>query len=107
MTPEHLLQVISPLVNFDDRLESQEVLDGAVGLFALVLLALSLSAYHKTHLRRLLMVSAAFGLFAVDVAVRQLDSLVFAVGYQTDQIITTALELVILLLFFLAVVVKR
>jgi hypothetical protein len=103
---EHILQFISPLVNFDQGFESQEVLDAAVGVFALVLLALSLSAYRKTHLKRLLVVSAAFGLFAVEVAVRQLDAFVFAVGYQTDLIITTALDFFILLLFFVAVVLK-
>lgn len=107
MILEHLAQIISPLINSDEQLESQEFLDIAVGIFALVLFALSLSAYRKTQLRSLLMVSIAFVLFAVDVAVRQLDSFVFAVGYQTDLIISTVLELLILLLFFLAVVVRR
>ncbi|MDA4134531.1 MAG: hypothetical protein OK441_03065 [Thaumarchaeota archaeon] len=101
------LMIISQLVNFDQGLEPQEFLDAAVGLFALLLFALSISAYRKTRLRRLLIVSVAFALFAVDVVVRQLDAFVFAVGPQTDQVITTAIELVILLLFFLAVVAKR
>ena len=103
----HTMLVISPLVNLDQGFETQELLDAAVGLFALVLCALSISAYRKTRLRRLMLVSVAFGLFAVDVAIRQLDSFVFAVGYQTDQIITTGMEFLILLLFFLALVTKR
>ena len=78
-----------------------------MGLFALLLFALSISAYRKTRLRRLLIVSVAFALFAVDVVVRQLDAFVFTVGLQTDQVITTVIELFILLLFFLAVVAKR
>ena len=86
--------------------EVEEVLDLAIAAFAVVLLALSLSAYRKTHLSRLLIVSAAFGLFAVEVVVRQLDVFVFAVGFETDEIITTLLEFVILLLFFLAVARK-
>jgi len=106
MMVQHFVQFISPLVNLDQGLESEELLDAAVGVFALVLLALSLSAYRKTHLRRLLIVSAAFGLFAVDVVVRQLDAFVFAVGYETDLIVTTILEFLILLLFFIAIVVK-
>ena len=63
-------------------------------------LALSISAYRKRAVRRLLIVSVAFALFAVDVAVRQLDAFVFTVGLQTDQVITTVIELFILLLFF-------
>ena len=37
---------------------------------------------------------------------RQLDAFVFAVGYRTDQIITTVMELIVLLLFFLAIGMK-
>ncbi len=72
----------------------------------MILLALSLSAYRKTRLRRLLAVSLAFGLFAVEVAMTQLDDFVFALGYQADQIIVAAMEFAILLLFFLAVVMR-
>ncbi len=107
MMVEQIVHVISPLFDFDQRFESQELLDAAVGVFALVLLALTLSAYRRARLRRLLIVSVAFGLFAVDVAIRQLDAFVFAVGYQTDQLITVVLEFLILLLFFIAVIVKE
>jgi hypothetical protein len=107
VTEQLIFQIISPLLNYDQGLESQEVLEAAVGVFALVLFALSLSAYRKTHLRRLLVVAIAFALFAVEVTVRQFDAIVFAVGYQTDLIITTILELLILLLFFVAVVMKK
>ncbi|MGH9919949.1 MAG: hypothetical protein ACRD6W_13930 [Nitrososphaerales archaeon] len=98
--------LVSPLVDIDSGFELGEVLDIAIGVFALVLLALTLSAYRKTHLRRLLLVSVAFGLFAVEVGIRQLDDFVFDVGYQTDQIIVAVMEFFILLLFFLAVVVR-
>src|ERR1700686_5443410 len=102
----HLL-LLSPLVDFDQRFETEELLNGGIVLFALLMLALTLSAYRKTRLRRLLLVSAAFGLFAVEVAVRQLDAFVLAVGFQTEQVIITVMELVVLLLFFLAIVVKK
>jgi len=98
--------IVSPLVDIDTGFETQEVLDFAIAIFALILLALSLSAYRKTHLRRLLLVSVAFGLFAVEVAIRQLDAFVFAVGFRTEQIIVGGMEVGILLLFFLAVVVR-
>src|SRR5271156_2756470 len=94
-------QLISPL-DIDDGFETQEVIDLAIAVFALVLLALSLSAYKKTRLKRLLIVSVAFGLFAVEVGIGQLDDFVFAVGYQTDLLIVAAMEFIILLLFFVA-----
>ncbi|HVB95190.1 MAG TPA: hypothetical protein VND41_01130 [Nitrososphaerales archaeon] len=98
--------LISPLVEIDGGFETKEALDIAIATFALILLAVSLSAYRKTRMRRLLLVSAAFGLFAVDVLIRQLDDLVFNVGAQTSQIVVGAMEFVILLLFFLAIVVR-
>jgi len=99
--------LISPLVNFDQGFETEELLNAGVAAFALILLVLSLSTYRRTGLRGLLFVSAAFGLFAVEVVIRQLDSLIDVVGYQTDQIITTVMELIVLLLFFLAIVMKK
>jgi len=99
-------QLISPLVDIDQGFATQETLEVAIAIFALVLLALSLSAYRRTRLRRLLIVSGAFGLFAVEVLVRQLDDFVFNVGFQTEQIVVAAMEFVILLLFFAAIVVR-
>ena len=98
--------LVSPLTEFGEGFDTQEILDFAIAIFALVLLALSLSAYRKTNLRRLLLVSGAFGLFAVEVGIRQLDSFVFAIGFQTEQILVAVMEFIILLLFFLAVVVR-
>jgi len=99
--------LISPLVDFDQGFETEEILNAGIAVFALILLVLTLSTYRRTKLRSLLLVSAAFGLFAVEVVIRQFDVFVFAVGYQTDQIITTVMEFIVLLLFFLAVVMKR
>ena len=42
------LLIISQLVNLDQGLEPEEFLDAAVGLFALLLFALSISAYRKS-----------------------------------------------------------
>lgn len=95
------------IVDIDTGFEPQELLEIAIVAFALVLIGLSLSAYRKTHLRRLLIVSAAFALFAVEVGILQLDDFVFTVGYETDQIVVALMEFAILLLFFLAVVVRE
>lgn len=98
---------VSPLVEFDQSFGTREALDLAIAAFALVLLALTISAYRKTHLRRLLIVSIAFGLFAVEVVIRQLDDFVFTLAPQTEQIVVAVMEFFILLLFFLAVVVRE
>jgi len=102
----HLVLASRLLLDAGQGFEAEEILDLAIAAFAVVLLALSLSAYRKTRLNRLLIVSAAFALFAVEVVIRQLDVFVFAVGIETDEIITTLMEFVILLLFFLAVARK-
>jgi len=95
------------VVDIDTGFETQELLEIAIAAFALILMGLTLSAYSKTHMRRLLIVFVAFGLFAVEVGIVQLDDFVFAVGYQTDQIVVAVMEFAILLLFFLAVVVRE
>jgi hypothetical protein len=102
----HSPSLLSRVVDIDEGFETQELLDAAIAVFALVLLLLTLSAYRKTRLRRLILVSIAFGLFAVEVGITQLDDFVFAVGARTDELLTAAMELVILLLFFLAVVMR-
>lgn len=102
----HLALLGSLLLGADQDVEAVEVLNLAIGVFALVLLALSLSAYRKTRLNRLIVVSAAFGLFAVEVLMNQLDVFVFAVGYYADRLVSAILDFLILLLFFFAVVRK-
>ncbi|MDA4123444.1 MAG: hypothetical protein OK456_09725 [Thaumarchaeota archaeon] len=99
--------LISPLVNFDQGFETEEVINAGIAVFAIILLLITLSTYRKTRLRSLLLVSAAFGVFAVEVLIRQLDSFIDVVGYQTDQVITAVFELAVLILFFLAIVMKK
>jgi hypothetical protein len=94
--------VMIPIMQFSP-FETQELLNLFVAVFALVLFAISLTAYQRSSLRRLLFVSSAFGLFAVKVLIQQLAFFMF----QTEQIISTVLDFVILLLFFLALVVNR
>ena len=101
----HVLSVAAPLVvNFDQDFETEELLNFAIGAFSIVLLVLSLSAYRRTHLNRLLLVSAAFGLFAVEVVVTQLDFFVIPLSENAEGVITALLDFIILLLFFFAVV---
>ena len=81
------------------------LLNVVVAAVALVLLTLSLSAYRKTRLRRLLLISAAFGLFGASVAVRNIE-LFFFPGLDVDEVLIAALELAALLSFFFGLVLK-
>jgi len=73
---------------------------------SLLLLALSLSAYRRTHLRRLLYAAAAFGLFAVQMVVETLED-ALEVGAPYAGIVAPGFALAILVLFFLAIVGRR
>ncbi|MDG6985749.1 MAG: hypothetical protein JRM73_03280 [Nitrososphaerota archaeon] len=81
------------------------LLNFVVAVFAAVLLALSLSAYRRTKLRRLLLVSAAFGLFGAGVALRNVEIL-YLPGFDTDEVFVAAFELAALASFFFALVMK-
>jgi Na+/glutamate symporter len=87
-------------------LEPEDALDLAVAVFSLILLSLSLNAYRRTGMRRLLLVSVAFGLFAVQVLVKYIDAAVM-LGSTNDQILSTLLSFAILLCFFAALVSNR
>lgn len=83
-------------------------LDFASGIFAAFLLALSLLAYKRTKMKRLLFVSAAFGLFSFRAIIPRLD--LFLPNLDLSTSIETILSItgfVILGLFFLAIVKKQ
>ncbi len=84
-----------------------EILSLAVAFFALILLAITLAAYRKTNLTQLLLISAAFGLFAVKTLVRHLDILIFNWGAQATDLLFTILDFLILTLFFLSLSIKK
>lgn len=96
-----LLQALGP----GEEAGTAAILNLAVSAFALVLFALSLSAYRRTRLRRLLLVSVAFVIFAASVAVRNVEIFIFP-ALDVDEVLVTALELISLLCFFFAFVVK-
>ena len=102
-----LASLLVSLLDVDRIRETSELLSVVVGLFALVLLALSITAYRKTNLRRLLFVSLAFGLFAVKELISQIDFFAFSIGSGTLATLSTVMDLVILLFFFLALVVSK
>jgi hypothetical protein len=79
----------------------------AIAAFSLLLLGLSISAYKKTALRRILYAAIAFGLFAIQMFFDYLEDA--AEGFDTaySDIIFYGITLAILVLFFIAIVRKR
>jgi hypothetical protein len=79
----------------------------AIAAFSLLLLGLSVSAYRKTHLRRLVYAAVAFGLFALQLFFDYLEDAIPAFDTPYSDIIFFGITLAILVLFFMAIVKKK
>jgi hypothetical protein len=84
-----------------------QVIKIAIAAFSLLLLGLSISAYKKTGLRRILYAAVAFGLFALQMFVDYLEEAVQAFETPYTDIIFFGITLAILVLFFMAIVRKK
>lgn len=103
-----LLLVFSGLLLQTDIFENVETVIVAVtGIFSLLLLALSISAYRKTGLRKIMYAAAAFALFGIQLLFESIEDTfeVLDIGY--GSLITSSMTLAILVLFFLAIVQKN
>ena len=87
-----------------DLVESLLYVAGTI--FAAILIALSISAYRNTHLRKLLYAIVAFLLFGIFLFYEYLEHAIALDNPFTD-IILPSMALSILVLFFLAIVNKR
>ena len=76
----------------------------ASGIFAAVLCALSLIAYRNLQSKRILLVSGAFGIFAVHAIVSSIDVFIPGIEFSSLELITSILIFVSLTFFFLAIV---
>lgn len=105
---QHILFAISGMSEIGgERPDLSESLDFATGIFAAFLLVVSLFAYRRTKLTRLLFVSAAFGLYAFRAILPRLEIYLPSVEVTTVTAILSSTGFVILALFFLAIVKKR
>lgn len=88
-----------------------EGIDGLIqtitGIFSILLLALSISAYRKTGLKKIIYATIAFALFGIQLLIQSLEDTfeVFDTGYTS--LIISSMTLAILVLFFLAIVQKN
>ena len=79
----------------------------AIAAFSLLLLGLSISAYKKTSIKRILYAAVAFGLFAIQIFFDYLEDAVEAFDTPYSDIIFYGMTLAILVLFFMAIVRKK
>jgi hypothetical protein len=91
---------------FYDRIEG--AIQAAIGIFSLLLLGLSILAYRRTGLKKIIFAAIAFSLFAIQLI---LESLEETIGILEEppigDILSASMTLAILVLFFLAIVRKN
>ncbi|HYJ02069.1 MAG TPA: hypothetical protein VEW92_07630, partial [Nitrososphaeraceae archaeon] len=85
-----------------DLVNTDEIIEIIVGIFALFLFALSISAYKTIHLKKMIFAIAAFGLFAVESFIDYLEDILPALDTPYVDILLAIISLMILILFFLA-----
>jgi hypothetical protein len=79
----------------------------AIAAFSVLLLGLSISAYKKTAVKRILYAAVAFGLFAIQMLIDYLEDAVEAFDMPYTDIIFFGITLAILVLFFMAIVRRK
>ena len=92
---------------FDLLAFTDEILEIIVGIFALFLFALSLSAYKTIRLKKMIFAIAAFGLFAVESFIDYLEDVVPILDSPYIDLLLAIISLVILILFFLAFIKRK
>jgi hypothetical protein len=90
----------------DQEIELSDYIDFGSGIFAALLIVLSLTAYRNVRAKRLLFVSAAFGLFAVRALLSQVDLFIPEAQAATIELVLAVSGFGILALFFMAIVKK-
>jgi hypothetical protein len=105
---EHMLFATAGLKEVGGEVgDFAESLDFATGIFAVILLVISLVVYRRTHLTRIIFVSAAFGLYAFRAMLPRLDIFLPSIESNTIEILLSATGFIILALFFVAIVKKK
>ena len=90
------------------QIDSLEGLENAIALgitvISLLLLALSVTEYRKTHLKITIYAIVIFALFAIQQFIDYLDNIIVALDNPITDVVVSSLTLTILALFFLAIV---
>ena len=78
-----------------------------IGAFAIVLFALSITAYRNTKIKKILFAAGAFALFAIHIFVDSMEDYFTFLDEQITGIILKLMLFAILVLFFVAIVKKQ
>jgi hypothetical protein len=87
-----------------DKFNVADLFDIGGGIFAAILCTLSIVAYRRIKVKNILMVSAAFGIFAIHAIVSRLDVFIPTIESSVLELIISILIFVSLTFFFLAIV---
>ena len=98
---------IEPMMEFEPYEPITQAIKIAIAVFSLLLLGLSISAYKKTALKRILYAAVAFGLFAIQMFFDYLEDAVEGFDTAYSDIIFFGITLAILVFFFIAIVRKQ
>jgi hypothetical protein len=98
---------IEPMTEVEPYEPITQAIQIAIAAFSLLLLGLSISAYRKTALKRILYAAIAFGLFAIQMFFDYLEDAVEGFDTAYSDIIFYGITLAILVFFFLAIVRKQ
>lgn len=103
-----MLTLLTVLFSVISEIDSFEGLENAIALgitvISLLLLALSVTAYRKTHLKVTIYAIIIFALFAIQQFIDYLDNVIPALDNPITDVVISSLTLTILALFFLAIV---
>ena len=100
-----LLVVLLPVIS---QINTYEGLESVIALgitaISLLLLALSITAYRKTHLKITIIAIIIFALFAIQQFMDYLDNIFVELDVPATDILISSITLAILALFFIAIV---
>jgi len=94
----------SVILEFDPFEGTENIIAAAIGVFSLLLLALSITAFKRTRLRITVYAIIIFALFAIQQLLDYLDNIYSSLDTPLTDITISAITLAILVLFFLAIV---
>jgi uncharacterized membrane protein len=93
-------------INILDKENLADLFDIGSGIFAAILATLSLIAYRNLHSKRMLLVSAAFGMFSIHAIVTSIDAIMPTIESSVLELIVSVVIFVSLTFFFLAIIKK-
>ena len=85
----------------------ESAIQAIIGVFSLLLLALSILAYKRTGLKKVIFAAIAFSLFAVQLLLESIEETFLLGDLPIMDILSSSMTLAILILFFLAIVRKN